>query len=157
MTVLWTKMQYLHMFHSCLQWTLRFTEDVHGIQCTWKLEWKTSVCPLGFFPHFSFLKKSVHGGHLQRFLPKISSKAMISSKQCPRPSWETWRDKFFFLQLDYSSEFYSASKGKYTLEVWGRANPKGEAMKRQFWYTGKNHPSVKSLLKLLFLHKMAES
>ena len=96
MTVLWTKMQYLHMFHSCLQWTLRFTEDVHGIQCTWKLEWKTSVCPLGFFPHFSFLKKSVQGGHLQRFLPKISSKAMISSKQCPRPSWETWRDKFFF-------------------------------------------------------------
>ena len=31
------------------------------------------------------------------------------------------------LQLAYSSEFYSASKGKYTLEVWEQANPKGEA------------------------------
>jgi len=31
------------------------------------------------------------------------------------------------LQLAYCSEFYSASKGKYTLEVWEQANPKGEA------------------------------
>ena len=95
MTVLWTKMKYLHMFHSCLQWTLRFTEDAHGIQCTWKPV-KNQCVPFGFFPPFSFLKKSVHGGHLQRLLPKISSKPMISSKRCLRPSWETWRDNFFF-------------------------------------------------------------
>ena len=31
------------------------------------------------------------------------------------------------LQLGYSSEFYSASKGKYTLEAWRWADPKGEA------------------------------
>ena len=31
------------------------------------------------------------------------------------------------LQLGYSSEFYSASKGKYNLEVWRWADPKGEA------------------------------
>ena len=31
------------------------------------------------------------------------------------------------LQLAYSSEFYSASQGKYTLEMWEQVDPKGEA------------------------------
>ena len=37
-----------------------------------------------------------------------------------------WNDRPV-LQLSYSSEFYLARKGNYTLEIWRQADPKGEA------------------------------